>query len=350
MIGQIQVKINFLHFQNIKYDSLAEEFDFGMQGGAEYLNQVLKIQPNQKTELKTVREFILSSFDEVNCSLLPYPGKIVARTQNYNGCWSNMDEEFKTGIETFIEHLLKPENLVLKKINNKALHGFEMKEYIESFFQLFQSDLLPQAQSIYESTVEKQMSILVGKCLEHYKVIIIMNEELLTVENLHIFHEMSKSKSQILFKDEKKMGNAAHEKKFYAILEDKLEKIYDEWKDRTIKTLDQIREEKAKTEAAIKEKLKIEQEALEAERNTQIQLIKLESEKKLTQIEEEKFEIQKKLLAARLETEKERSRAIDAEKESEKAFKEALQRRLEYEELKNEYERKMLQKKKCTIL
>lgn len=321
-----------------------------MQGGAAYLSQVLKIQPKQKPELKTVREFISSSFDDVNCFLLPYPGKIVARTQNYNGCWSDMDEEFKTGLESIIENLLKPENLVLKKINNKALYGFEMKEYIDSFFQLFQSDLLPQAQSIYESTVEKQMSIIIAKCVEHYKETIVKNSELLAEENLHIFHEMSKNKSQILFKDEKKMGNAEHERKFYIILEEKLDKLYAEWKDRTLKSLEQIREEKAKTEAAIQEKLKIEQEALEAERKTQLQLIELENQKRLSQIEEEKLEVQKKFLAARLECEKERTRAIEAEKEAEKAFKEALQRRLEYEEIKKEFDRKKLKKKSCTIL
>lgn len=77
----------------------------------------------------------------------------------YNGNWGDMDEEFKEELIRLIPHILAPENLVVKKINNKDLNSSEMKEYIESYFTLFQSDSLPQAQSIYESTIDKQMHI-----------------------------------------------------------------------------------------------------------------------------------------------------------------------------------------------
>jgi len=38
----------------------------------------LEINNDQKEELKTVREFIHSSFEELSCSLLPHPGKIAS--------------------------------------------------------------------------------------------------------------------------------------------------------------------------------------------------------------------------------------------------------------------------------
>ena len=115
---------------------------------------------------------------------------------------------------------------MVKKINSKDLNCFEMKEYIESYFTLFQSDTLPQAQSIYESTIDKQMNILIGKCMEFYKLNIYKNQDLLTEKNLHIFHEMSKTSAILRYKEEKKMGNAEHEKKYIVELEKQIEKMY----------------------------------------------------------------------------------------------------------------------------
>jgi len=41
-----------------------------------YLDAFLEIKPHQKEELKSVRQFIKTSFEELKCSLLPHPGKI----------------------------------------------------------------------------------------------------------------------------------------------------------------------------------------------------------------------------------------------------------------------------------
>lgn len=117
-----------------------DEYEFGTEGGERYLKEVLKVKSEQKPELKSVRQFISASFDELNCSLMPYPGKHVARKKDYDGRWKLMDEEFKDELVIIIEKLLKPEKLVLKKINGKDLKAFELKEFIESYFKLFQSD------------------------------------------------------------------------------------------------------------------------------------------------------------------------------------------------------------------
>lgn len=317
-----------------------DEFEFGTEGGAHYLKDVLKIKPEQKEELKSVRKFISASFDDVECCLMPYPGKHVARTKNYDGQWKLMDEDFKDELVIIIEKLLGPDKLVLKKINAKDLKGLELKEYIESYFKLFQSDTLPQAQSIYESTVEKQMNILLNKCFDAYKENIVKNQDLLALENLHIFHDMSKSKTLNLFISEKKMGNNEHEKKFKAQLEAQLEKMYLEWKDRSIKSLKQIRDEKKKTEEAIQEKVKLENEALEAERITKEKQAELERQKELQLIENDKYEAEKKVMDLRLVAEEANRRAVEAERDSEKAWREVLQERLKNEQLLNQQKAK----------
>jgi hypothetical protein len=300
------------------------------------LKEVLKIKNDQKPELKSVRQFIAASFEKIDCCLMPHPGKTVARDKKYDGKWSKMDEEFKEELVKIIPDLLAPENLVLKKINSKDLKAFELKEYIENYFELFQSNELPQAQSIYESTIEKQMNILIAKCLDSYKQNIVKNHDLLTKQNLHIFHEMSKSKTLIMFKDEKKMGNVQHENKYKAELNKVLEKAYAEWKDRSLKSIQQVEDEKKKTEEAIKEKHRLEQEAIEAERQTQMRMAELERQKELQLIEGEKYEAEKKLIEARLDAEKERARAVEAERDAEKAWRKVLEQQLENERLRNQ--------------
>lgn len=245
-----------------------EEFEFGHLGGDQYLKEILKIKPDQKADLKSVRQFILESFDKVNCYLMPHPGKHVVRQKDnveYDGSWKMMDEEFKDELVIVIEKLLGEENLVLKKIDGKNLKASEFKEYMVAYFKLFESDELPQALSIYESTIERQMSMLITKCLSAYNKTVDENQHLFQEDNIHVFHEMSKSKTLIMFKDAKKMGNAEHEKKYKVQLEAEMEKLYVEWKDRSLKHLQQLREERERTEAAVLEKVRLEQEALEKE-------------------------------------------------------------------------------------
>lgn len=97
-----------------------------------YTNQFLKVRPNQKPELKSIRRFIRTSFSKLECFLMPYPGKLVARTRTYDGHWSKMDEDFLSAINLVIPSLLAPDNLVVKKVN-----GVEMTS--QSFNQLLQS-------------------------------------------------------------------------------------------------------------------------------------------------------------------------------------------------------------------
>ena len=297
-----------------------DEFDFGMEGGENYLKKVLKVENNQKPELKSVRQFVNASFEQIVCCLMPHPGKNVARDSKYDGSWGKIDEEFKQELVILIPKILAPENIVLKKINNKDLNCFEMKEYIESYFTLFQSDTLPEAQSIYESTIDKQMNILIGKCMESYKLNIYKNQDFMTEKNLHIFHEMSKSSTILRYKEEKKMGNAEHDKKYRVELEKQIEKMYLEWKDRALKAIRMVEMEQKTTEDALKEAERLQEEAKEAERITIQQIKDLDKAKELHQIEAGKYEIEKQLIESKLETERERAISAEKQVKSEKAF------------------------------
>lgn len=47
-----------------------DEFPFGFDGGQRYLDDTLVIKPHHPAELKSVREFVKSSFDKLSCCLV----------------------------------------------------------------------------------------------------------------------------------------------------------------------------------------------------------------------------------------------------------------------------------------
>ncbi|KAG5668478.1 hypothetical protein PVAND_016417 [Polypedilum vanderplanki] len=238
-----------------------DEYDFGLTGGENYMNVFLKIKSDQKEELRSVRQFIKSSFEDLSCFLLPHPGMIVAGLKKtnppYNGSWMRMEEDFKIEIEKLIKSLLKPEMLVIKKISDKDLIGSEFHEYFKQFLRLFQSDNLPQAQSIYESTIEKQMNLLIEKCKEDYKEIVFKCQDLIMIhDHIEIIHYYAKYQTLHSFKDSKKMGNIKIHAKYQKILDEELQKLFQEWNDKIIQHLNKIFEEKEKARKIEEENLR----------------------------------------------------------------------------------------------
>jgi len=151
-------------------------------------------------------------------------------SKKFYGNWGAMDEDFKEELVKLIEELLKPEKLIVKKINGTQLNGTEFLEYVNQYFKLFQSDELPKAQTIYESTVEHQIGILVDLCFKNYERMILNEKHLITNSDLvPIFHERSKDKTILMYKTVKKAGNFKHEKEFQRVLEQKIEAFYENW-------------------------------------------------------------------------------------------------------------------------
>lgn len=60
---------------NFIFKAHKRTYPFGIEGGAQYLKEFLEVKQSHKEELKSVRDFIRSSYDELSCSLLPDPGK-----------------------------------------------------------------------------------------------------------------------------------------------------------------------------------------------------------------------------------------------------------------------------------
>ncbi|XP_070497483.1 atlastin-like isoform X1 [Chironomus tepperi] len=294
-----------------------DEYGYGINGGQDYLRSFLEIHEDQKEALKSVREFIHTSFEELNCFLLPHPGKIVTGTKRLNGMLfdgshKGMDDDFKSQLSALIEHLLNPDRLVLKKFNGCAIKGTDFCDVVEQYFKLFQSDKLPQAQTIFDATVEKQMALLVAECVEHYKESVVKNRDIIKSEKqIKMLHDLSRNKALLMYNDSRKMGNASHDAKYKKILETEVDKLYEEWGKQTEESMKLIAEEVEKTRLALEEKQKAEREQIESERKAAERLLELEKVKASKELEHAKFMKEIEMAQWKFEAEQKR---VEAEK------------------------------------
>ncbi|CAO1362338.1 unnamed protein product [Diamesa serratosioi] len=222
---------------------------YGFVGGNSYIDSNLKIEDGQHESLKSVREYIRSSFDDISCSLLPLPGSSVTRA-NFDGRWSKMDEEFKDELKILIETLLDPKKLVIKKINNQELSAADLKNYMDVYFKVFQSNEIVGAQTLYEITVTEHMNILIQKGLQTYKENLINIDYNITdiIDHLNKVHGESKQIAMDQFAKAQKMGNKKQQQKFQQQLDDKIEQNFSDWKVHAIKKHKQLKIEKKESE------------------------------------------------------------------------------------------------------
>lgn len=207
----------------------AEDFPLGFQGGEKYLETILAQPPDQNEKLRLVRQHINSSFERLQCCLLPYPGKCVATKKSYDGRWSDMEDDFRVQLKTTIETLLSPDNLLPKRINNKQVKVREMEEFIDLYFQKFNCSDVPDTMTLYEATVEKQMRNFIAKSKKKYKKVLENNRVHITLTNLHFIHDYCELVASEKLRDFLKIGRCEHKSKYEEILHDDLKTSFMEW-------------------------------------------------------------------------------------------------------------------------
>lgn len=106
---------------------------FGFRGGKQYLKNFLEIRDDQKPELKSVRRYLGSAFESINCFLMPHPGKSVATDSTYDGNWADIDEEFVESMNELFPALLGPKKLKTKIINGNAIKPAELIVFIKTY-------------------------------------------------------------------------------------------------------------------------------------------------------------------------------------------------------------------------
>lgn len=204
------------------------EYPFGFEGGNSYIMKQLEIKDDQLIALKSVREYIFSSFEDISCFLLPEPGRSVKDTR-FDGRWSMMESDFKDELKILIETLLHPNKLVIKKLNNEKLVGAELKKFIEISLNFFKFNENVCNLTPFEIQLQLQMNTLIENELENYQNqlnkthFIDMNAFVEQIEGVHCI-----VKGNVLdkFGKETLMITKEQQMHFKNILEAKIEELF----------------------------------------------------------------------------------------------------------------------------
>jgi atlastin len=79
------------------------EFAYGYEGGQKLLDRRFEVNEKQHAELKDLRINLKKCFDTLNCYLMPHPGLKVCTSPEFDGKLRDIEKEFKTYVQKFIE-------------------------------------------------------------------------------------------------------------------------------------------------------------------------------------------------------------------------------------------------------
>jgi len=277
------------------------------------LRGVLKSKPNNKPELKSVRESIGSSFEKIECCLMPYPGKDVARKSDYDGRLSLIDDDFRKELFMIISKILHSDGLITKKINGTAVTCADLKSYIEAYHTAFQSAEIPETATIYELTVDRYMTLLIEQSVDKYKEIFFGNADIVTRQSIEIVHNNGLTAALETFDNKTKMGNSEHADKSRRKLKSLIEATYKEWSTNTQKSFEAIQKAKETADAAVAEKKVLEDQMKADAEETKKKIDKLHDDLENGRIKQKEFLAHQERMEGLLEKQNQKYDALLAE-------------------------------------
>lgn len=207
-----------------------DDHAYGLEGGKELLNIVLKVSNNQNPLLRNVRENISKSFKKISCFLMPHPGLTVATKKDYDGRWEHIEESFIEHLKDLVKTLLAPENLTTKEINHESVMAGDLFSYIYKYAEIYKSGGLPQVETIYEAQVSNNMLILKARALAAYLEIVNLEQSDVKSENdIKILHEKAKKKGFEMFDEANTMCSVERKAIARAELHQDFDDHYNNW-------------------------------------------------------------------------------------------------------------------------
>jgi len=129
------------------------EFPYGYEGGQSLLDRRFEVKEKQHHELKELRVNLKKCFNTLNCYLMPHPGLKVCTSPEFDGKLKDIEKEFKSYVQKFIEGTFQP-ILSVKQINGREITTLELFEYFKAYCRVFEADELPEPKSMLLATAE----------------------------------------------------------------------------------------------------------------------------------------------------------------------------------------------------
>ncbi|XP_050427131.1 atlastin-like isoform X2 [Adelges cooleyi] len=214
--------------------SFPYDVKYGAEGGQLLLKRRLEVSDNQHPELQELRKHIKSCFSDINCFLMPHPGLKVATNPIFDGRLSEIEDEFKLHLKTFIPMLLKPCNLIEKEISGQKVKSKELVLYFKSYVNLFAEDDLPEPKSMYIATAEANNLSAVASAREVYRQLMENicggKKPYVNVKTLDEQHSVNKFVALEEFETKRKMGGEEISELYKTKLETDIDEEYEQLK------------------------------------------------------------------------------------------------------------------------
>ncbi|CAB3241116.1 unnamed protein product [Arctia plantaginis] len=185
------------------------EHPYGYIGGEGLLNKRFQPKLKQKKQVKEVREHIHSCFEKLQCFLMPFPGPMVANAQ-FKGRLCDIEKEFKESLLELVPSLLDPNKLTRKIINEHEVRAQGLLEFFKSYVDIFNSEDLPQATTIFQATVDACMMSVLREARERYESIMepnIVENQTISTNIMQELHSSAVAAAVTYFEGKKKLGS-----------------------------------------------------------------------------------------------------------------------------------------------
>lgn len=251
------------------------DFEFGYHdeagspGQRNFKKEKLNAKHGMVPEVRIAREEIISSFKNIGCCLMPYPGDDLALYDNVE----KLNPRFIQILKGFVPSFFDAQNIVTKKICEVEINGVDFKRYVERWAEYFSKCEIPEVKSINESTAEVQNQIALSIGLKFYRGemdTVINNSDGLPDEELTKIHKKNKEEAVKIFRRMKRLKHVELERRYSKYLEDGIEQALTSYQkiNLTNRKFKDFKAESEEEKKRFKKKMKKEMKKIEEERKS----------------------------------------------------------------------------------
>ncbi|CAL8069443.1 unnamed protein product [Orchesella dallaii] len=210
------------------------QHEYGVKGGKSHLEDQIKTLKGK--EQKKIKDAMKKCFGKVDCFLMPNIGE-QALTATFKGCIGELSPDFANSIKSYINGLLKNEDLRIKKILGAEVVGFEWANIVQAFVKMYNDGFNEEdpvtEETLWDVTSKVLHENLVEKCVRKYQEIILKKQKsskYLPEDTIEIAHTQGLKQAKTLFKRTKKLQEfrSQYEKK----MDKELLKALEEFKEK----------------------------------------------------------------------------------------------------------------------
>ncbi|XP_064482970.1 atlastin-2-like [Ornithodoros turicata] len=148
--------------------SYPDDKPYGLEGGSQVLQKWVNPAGTRNDKVRDMRKRILSSFERIDCYLMPDPGTAVSR-KSYDGKYSVLSDDFKLHLGQLVRFLVSPEKLVPKTINGALIKCHEFVRIFQIYFAVFEEGKLQEPQSLFNATAYLYNKKILDELIDMYK-------------------------------------------------------------------------------------------------------------------------------------------------------------------------------------